>query len=65
MKNYIADPKNDLDGYRLTLTGHSLGGGLGEYAGVMNDVPVVSFEAPNVIDLLHKDKKRESFKRRL
>ncbi|MCC2341654.1 hypothetical protein LKM04_25240, partial [Bacillus tropicus] len=43
VKNYIADPKNGLDGYDLTLTGHSLGGGLGEYAGVMNDVPVVSF----------------------
>lgn len=34
VKNYIADPKNGLDGYDLTLTGHSLGGGLGEYAGL-------------------------------
>ncbi|AXO95535.1 hypothetical protein J8Y17_24565 [Bacillus cereus] len=62
VKNYIADPKNGLDGYDLTLTGHSLGGGLGEYAGVMNDVPVVSFEAPNVIDLLHKDKKEKALR---
>ncbi|MBO1628498.1 hypothetical protein J4P90_25600, partial [Bacillus sp. SY8(2021)] len=34
VKKYMA--KNGLEGYQLTLTGHSLGGGLGEYAGVMN-----------------------------
>ncbi|MDA2669914.1 hypothetical protein PDQ76_13770 [Bacillus cereus] len=62
VKKYIADPKNGLDGYQLTLTGHSLGGGLGEYAGVMNDVAVVSFEAPNVIDLLRKDKKEKALR---
>ncbi|MGR9634591.1 hypothetical protein ACU82A_22705 [Bacillus cereus] len=65
IKKYMADPKNGLDGYQLTLTGHSLGGGLSEYSGVMNDVAAVSFEAPNVIDLLPKDKKRKSIKRRI
>ena len=27
----------------LTLTGHSLGGGMAQYAGLMNDLPVVAF----------------------
>ncbi|MGR6009911.1 hypothetical protein ACT7CZ_25750 [Bacillus cereus] len=58
----MKDPKNGLDGYQLTLTGHSLGGGLGEYAGVMNDVAVVSYEAPNVIDSLPKDKKEKALR---
>ncbi|MGK3613278.1 hypothetical protein [Bacillus cereus] len=62
VKNYIGNPENGLKGYSLTLTGHSLGGGLGEYAGVMNDVAVVSFEAPNVINLLSKDKKEKALK---
>ncbi|PFD99889.1 hypothetical protein CN288_19225 [Bacillus sp. AFS023182] len=62
VKKYMADPKNGLEGYQLTLTGHSLGGGLGEYAGVMNNVPAVSFEAPNVIDLLPKDKKEKALR---
>lgn len=58
----MKDPKNGLDGYQLTLTGHSLGGGLGEYAGVMNDVAVVSYEAPNVIASLPKDKKEKALR---
>ncbi|PFM62542.1 hypothetical protein COJ48_18785 [Bacillus cereus] len=62
VKKHIADPKNGLDGYQLTITGHSLGGGLGEYAGVMNDVAVVSYEAPNVIDSLPKDKKEKALR---
>lgn len=62
VKKYMKDPKNGLDGYQLTLTGHSLGGGLGEYAGVMNDVAVVSYEAPNVIDSLPKDKKEKALR---
>ncbi|EPZ0459395.1 MULTISPECIES: hypothetical protein [Bacillus] len=62
VKNYINNPDNGLKGYSLTLTGHSLGGGLGEYAGVMNNVPVVSFEAPNVIDGLPEDKKEKALK---
>ncbi|EOG8709550.1 lipase family protein [Bacillus paranthracis] len=33
VKNYINNPDNGLKGYKLTLTGHSLGGGLSEYAG--------------------------------
>ncbi len=28
---------------QLTLTGHSLGGGLAQYAGLMNDLPVLAF----------------------
>ncbi|MFJ8457260.1 lipase family protein [Bacillus paramycoides] len=60
VKKYMA--KNGQEGYQLTLTGHSLGGGLGEYAGVMNNVPAVSFEAPNVIDLLPKDKKEKALR---
>ncbi|PFD99882.1 hypothetical protein COE15_27550 [Bacillus cereus] len=62
VKKYMADPKNGLEGYQLTLTGHSLGGGLGEYAGVLNAVPAVSFEAPNVIDLLPEDKKEKALR---
>ncbi|SDZ43457.1 hypothetical protein [Bacillus sp. 166amftsu] len=62
VKKYMSDPENGLEGYQLTLTGHSLGGGLGEYAGVMNNVPAVSFEAPNVIDLLPKDKKEKALR---
>lgn len=62
VKNYMAHPKNGLKGYQLTLTGHSLGGGLSEYAGVMNNVGVVSYEAPNVIDLLPKDKKEKALR---
>lgn len=34
IKNYINNPDNGLKGYKLTLTGYSLGGGLSEYAGV-------------------------------
>ncbi|MGR6010298.1 hypothetical protein ACT7CZ_30110 [Bacillus cereus] len=34
VKNYINNPDNGLKGDKLTLTGHSLGGGgLSEYAG--------------------------------
>ncbi|MFJ8413354.1 hypothetical protein ACQKNN_00375 [Bacillus paramycoides] len=62
VKRYMENPESGLKGYDLTLTGHSLGGGLGEYSGVMNDIAVVSFEAPNVIDVLPKDKKEKALR---
>ncbi|WP_329765419.1 hypothetical protein [Bacillus nitratireducens] len=61
VKNQIAGEK-EFEGYKLTLTGHSLGGGLSEYTGVMNDINAVSYEAPNVIDLLPKDKKEKALR---
>lgn len=33
----------NTEGRRLTLTGHSLGGGLAQYAGLMNGTPVLAF----------------------
>ncbi len=36
-------PNGGGGGHRLTLTGHSLGGGLAQYAGLMNGTPVLAF----------------------
>ena len=36
-------PNGEGGGHRLTLTGHSLGGGLAQYAGLMNGTPVLAF----------------------
>lgn len=42
----------------ISTTGHSLGGANAEYAAAMNDVPCVSYNAPNVQHLLPEDVRR-------
>lgn len=39
----------------ITLTGHSLGGGLASYAGAMENVEAVTFSSPSVVELLPDD----------
>lgn len=44
--------KEEYPEYGVTLTGHSLGGGLAQYAGAKNDVGAVTYSAPSVTNLL-------------
>ncbi|PFM56495.1 hypothetical protein COJ48_28345 [Bacillus cereus] len=42
-------------GVKISATGHSLGGGLSQYAASMCDVPAVTYSAPGVYDMLPKE----------
>lgn len=48
----VRQVKEEYPEYEVTLTGHSLGGGLAQYAGAKNNVGAVTYSAPSVTNLL-------------
>jgi len=48
----VRQVKEEYPEYEVTLTGHSLGGGLAQYAGAKNGVGAVTYSAPSVTNLL-------------
>ncbi|WP_243293162.1 hypothetical protein [Bacillus sp. FJAT-47783] len=49
-----------LDGYTISVTGHSLGGALAEYVAAIHNVKSVSFSTPSIVELLPGDLQRKA-----
>ncbi|EJS10663.1 lipase family protein [Bacillus mycoides] len=47
--------KKEYKDVKISATGHSLGGAQAQYAGALSDVPVVTYSAPGIYDMLPKD----------
>ncbi|EJQ93970.1 hypothetical protein IGW_02683 [Bacillus cereus ISP3191] len=51
--------KNEYQGAKISTTGHSLGGANAQFASAICGVPVVTYSAPGIYDMLPKDIKKK------